>query len=236
MSFAFRTTGVSHQTDEPAYLTLGFQDWNLLPLHRTVQWAGMKTSAQWSPVTVLQQPSILILPAALSSASGPSSIGFGPSLLCHQPESGTAKTEDFTAITEAVASLIESAAPDELEDGADTPLIPGLYRVIREHGVGAVMELAGRIASDSIDPYVASWMLRWLGRIPHGQSYRASRWLLERSLQSPVPVIRDGAVLGLASLRDAKTLPALRAAAAREPYRRLRTELEKTIRQLERIV
>jgi len=149
------------------------------------------------------------------------------------PEGGTGRPEDFEAIEEAVGSLSGLVAPEELELGMDTPLIPALYQLVRTHGEGAVFELAASIGSSEIDPYVGTWILRWLGRLSDDRTHRARRWLLERSLHSPVPMIRDGAAQGLAALGDHRVLPALRAALDRERYSRLRRHIEKALRQVE---
>jgi hypothetical protein len=46
-------------------------------------------------------------------------------------------------------------------------------------------------------------------------------------------MVRDGAALGLAALRDKKALASLKAAVDREPYPRLRRDLENSLRQLD---
>lgn len=150
------------------------------------------------------------------------------------PEGGTGRVEDFGEIAGALAALGELVAPEDLEYGMETPLIPALYRLVRMHGEGAVLELAASIESKEMDPQIASWILRWLGRLPNHATHQVRRWLLERSLHSAVPAIRDGAVLGLASLGDRRALPALQAALSRERYSRLQRNIEKTLRQVER--
>lgn len=158
-----------------------------------------------------------------------------PAGLHLRPEGSTSESkDDLLAIEEDARSLLECSAPEDLEDGMDTPLIPGLFRLIRSHGAGAVLELAGLIESGSVDPHIASWMLRWLGRIPHHSTHQVRRWLLERGLRSPVAMIRDGAALGLAALRDPRAAPALRAAVEREPYKRLRRNIERALLRVER--
>jgi HEAT repeats len=149
-------------------------------------------------------------------------------------DGGTGRVEDFRAIADAVALLGDLVAPGELEYGMETPLIPTLYRLVRANGEGAVLELAASIESKEMDPQIASWILRWLGRLPHHATHHARRWLLERGLRSPVPMVRDGAALGLASMGDSRALPALQGAAQRERYSRLRRNMEKAIRQVQR--
>ena len=150
------------------------------------------------------------------------------------PEAATAREEDFEAIERAVDALNQLVALEELEYGVNTPLMPALDRLIREHGKGAVLELAASIESQMMDPQLASWTLRFLGRFRDSSTHGARRWLLERGLHSDVPMIRDGAALGLASLCDIRTIPALRSAADRERYSRLRRNIEKAVQRVER--
>jgi hypothetical protein len=153
-----------------------------------------------------------------------------------QDDARTSETENFQAIENSVRALLESVSSEDLEDGVATRLVPQLAHLVTAYGRGAVLDLAGLIESGSVDPYVASWILRSLGRISHQPSHHARRWLLQRALLSSTPIIRDGAALGLASLRDGRALPALRAAVAREPYARLRRDMEQSLSKLERSV
>ena len=150
------------------------------------------------------------------------------------PEGDTSQVEDFAAIVEDIRVMLESADHEELEDGVETPLIPSLHRLVTTRGVGAVFELAGLIVAGTVDSVIASWILRWLGRIPHRPTHEARRWLLEKGLYSAVPTVRDGAALGLVSLGDCRSVPALRAAVDREQhYVRLRWNLEQALQQLD---
>jgi hypothetical protein len=151
-----------------------------------------------------------------------------------RPETSTVGTENRSAVEEAVTALMTVSAPEELEPGIDTPLIPALYDVVRTHGADAVFELAASIESSEMDPQLASWVLRWLGRLPDHSTSGARRWLLERGLQSSVPMIRDGAAAGLASLGDPRVLSMLRAAADRERYSRIQRTIGRAIQQIER--
>jgi len=153
-----------------------------------------------------------------------------------RPEASTTCSSEMSSVEQDVAGLMGIVAPEELEHGADTPLIPALYLTIRQHGADAVFELAASIESSQMDPQLASWVLRWLGKLIDHPSHRARVWLLVRGLQSPVPMIRDGAALGLASIRDIRTVDALRTAAARERYSRLRRNIEMAIRQVEQLL
>jgi hypothetical protein len=179
---------------------------------------------------------VAILSAATQISRGELELPSVPSQALPHPEGSTAGLEDFRTIEGAVASLAESVAPDQLEDGMSTSLIPTLFGLVRTHGPGAVLELASAIESGDMDPHMASWVLRWLGRLRHHVTHHVRRWLLERSLRSSVPMIRDGAALGLASLGDPRSIPALRAAVERESYPRLRRGIEKALEQVQAVI
>ena len=151
------------------------------------------------------------------------------------PDGGTGRAAEFRVIEDAVAGLAEIVPPEELEYGTDTPLVPALYDLVRAHGADAVLELAASIESNEMDPQLGFWILRWLGRLPDHSTRHARRWLLERALRSAVPMIRDGAALGLAPLADPRALPALRAALDRERYSRVRRNMERAVQQVERV-
>lgn len=153
------------------------------------------------------------------------------------PHAGGTKTtppEDLKAAEKAARSVFGVVVAEDLEDGTTVPFTSRLLSLVRKHGAEAVMEIASTIESPSVDPQVASWALRWLGRIRDPQSRLVCRWLLERSLRSRSPIVRDGAALGLASLRDPHAIPHLQAAIERERSPALRRDLEQVLRQVER--
>ena len=102
------------------------------------------------------------------------------------------------------------------------------------YGTSAVDAIASGISSGKLSPDLASHTLRWLGRLNHPNSFRGRLWLLEHSLLSPSPVIRDGGALGLAALGSPSGLPSLRAAIERERFPELRKDMEQVVRFLER--
>ncbi len=149
----------------------------------------------------------------------------------HETASAT-KPEDFRAIEQTVTALSEITAPEDLEDGLSTPLVPVLQTLLSRYGAGAAFELAGAITSGRFDPDVAAWILRWLGRIGSGP-LSSRRWLLERNLRSPVPAIRDGAALGLESLADPHAAPLLRSAMQNERYSRIRRNMNRALQKIQ---
>lgn len=149
-------------------------------------------------------------------------------------ESSTAHPEDPIAVETAVAALMQTCPTEDLEPGADTPLVAALYELVHAHGTAAILELGGSIESREMDPQMAGWVLRWLGRLRDHTTHSSRRWLLCRGLRSPVPMIRDGAAAGLASLGDDSALADLQAAANSERYSRVRRNIYRAIQQIER--
>jgi hypothetical protein len=150
------------------------------------------------------------------------------------PESST-QSVGFRDVEAAVSALMETSSLEELEPGFDTSLMPALYELVRAYGTNAVLALAATIESGEMDAQLAAWILRWLGHIPDSSTHSVRRWLLERSLQSSVPMVRDGAADGLAWLGDACALTALKAAIGSERYSRIKRSIQGAIEQLERV-
>lgn len=131
-----------------------------------------------------------------------------------------------------IERLFAAAANDRFEDGFDSTLSLELHRFVFKHGevvLGIVSDLilGGRVAAE-----VAAEALRCVGEMENEATHEARRRLLERGLTCPSHVARDGAVVGLSTLRDPQTIPALEEAAAREDYRLLRANMLAVIEQL----
>lgn len=86
---------------------------------------------------------------------------------------------------------------------------------------------------ERVAPEVGGEALRWLGRIDHAESYEYRRWLLERSLSLSSTRVRDGAILGLASMDDKHAIPYLKRAIEEEQCSELKADMESVLEQLE---
>jgi hypothetical protein len=152
----------------------------------------------------------------------------------------TEATENVTAYQEPAQDLsakmvaLFAAAKDEyFEDGMESDFSRGLVRLIHAYGEKAVIELAFLILLDQTNAEIASEALRWLGHMEDARSYQRRLWLLERSLFMRSGRIRDGAVLGLASLDNPHAIRYLRQAIDQEPSPELRHDMEQVLAQLE---
>ena len=107
-----------------------------------------------------------------------------------------------------------------------------LISCIRKYGNTAVEALTQFITMEQVDAEVASEALRWLGRMEHPATYRPRLWLLERSLSCSSAYVRDGAILGLASLEDRHSIIYLQKAIQNEQNEELQKDMEQVLEQL----
>lgn len=138
----------------------------------------------------------------------------------------------FLNIDQELEALFQAYANEDFEDGMESEFISELISSIRIHGTKAIEAIRRIILELNVKPLVAFEALRWLGRIAHPESYRSRLFFLETCLDSPFRLVRDGAALGLASMKDAHAIPYLREAIARERIQDLRKDLEAVLVRL----
>lgn len=134
---------------------------------------------------------------------------------------------------QAVLDLFRNARDEFFEDGIDSEFSRGLISMVNRYGDFGVSALAGEILNLRGSEEAASEALRWIGRIRSEVSRGYRRWLLERSLFSTSPKIRDGAVLGLASMADPLSASELKRAASSETVEPIRQDILELLAQLE---
>jgi hypothetical protein len=149
------------------------------------------------------------------------------------PKNSTVRLPRSEEINRKLWRLFEAGKDEIFEDGMESDFSKGLVQLIREHGNNAVSDLAYYIAYEKVDPEVAAEALRWLGLIDHPETYNFRLWLLERSLQSSRPSIRDAAALGLSFLDDPHAIPYLRRVIETELVDMLREAIRQVLNQLE---
>ncbi|MBI2304826.1 MAG: HEAT repeat domain-containing protein [Chloroflexi bacterium] len=142
---------------------------------------------------------------------------------------------NLNTIEDRIDSLFRVAANENFEDGIASQFSRELLRLVEEYGNVAMQEIGFLITFGRVSQQVASEALRWLGRITDVSAYGWRIWLLEKSLSSSSPVIRDGAVLGLASMRDPTAIPYLQEAIAQEPLAELREDMQQVLEDLEAV-
>jgi hypothetical protein len=129
-------------------------------------------------------------------------------------------------------SLFRSSGELNFEDGIETEFSKRLTALVRSYGPLSKDILAGLFEDKTVSPEAQSEALRWLGRMEDQQSRETRLWLLERSLNSPAPIVRDGAILGLASMDDPRAIRYLRIAIEKEKLPELRSDMLEVLDQL----
>lgn len=154
----------------------------------------------------------------VSSDSGSSSVG----------EVGVTKD-----LYSKVLSLFVAARSVDFEDGIHTAFSRALVRLVELLGNSAVEVVASVILREKVNPTVAAEALKWISHIDQRKSYAFRLWLLEKSLRSSFPIVRDAALLGVASLDDQHSIPAINDAISRETCPELREDLIQVLKQLD---
>lgn len=132
-----------------------------------------------------------------------------------------------------VLSLFAAARAVDFEDGIHTDFSRALVRLIEQLGNSAVEVVASIILREKANPAVSAEALKWISHIDQPKSYAFRLWLLEKSLQSPLTIVRDAALLGVASLDDQHSIPAINDAISREACPELREDLIQVLKQLD---
>jgi hypothetical protein len=137
------------------------------------------------------------------------------------------------ALVAEVGDLFERGADEFFEDGVQSQFSRALLRFIEEHGKGAFTAIARYLYSGDPNPDVVSESLRWLAEIDDPSSL-PDRWtILQNMLRDHSPRIRDGAILGFATLDDPRAAPLLANARHLEQITQLRRLIADVLAQLD---
>lgn len=136
-------------------------------------------------------------------------------------------------VEDAVTHVFGSAEDQNFEDGMESDFSRELLSLLRRYGDIAMSEICYLIICDRVAEEVASEALRWLARIDDASTYGWRLWLLEKSLSSKSPVVRDGAALGLVSMCDPQSIQYMKEAIEQETIPELRSDLQGALRELE---
>jgi len=142
---------------------------------------------------------------------------------------------DFLNIDQELEALFRAYANEDFEDGMESEFISEFVSCIQKYGTQAVEAVKRIILAQNVKPHMTFEALRWLGRINHPESYRSRLLFMEMCLGNPLRLVRDGAALGLASMKDAHAIPYLRKAIAQEKTQDLRKDLETVLSRLEKL-
>jgi hypothetical protein len=154
------------------------------------------------------------------------------------PQQNLTKTEtkphkhSISLESEATA-IFWNAREEAFEDGMESNFSKHLHSFIKMHQEDALEVITCLVVYEKVDAEIASEALRQMGHFEEGKTYEYRRWLLERSLTLPSARIRDGAMLGLASMDDKHAIPYLQNAIALEQCSELKNDMKQVLDQLE---
>jgi hypothetical protein len=136
------------------------------------------------------------------------------------PESSlTTSTTQSQIIMHKIKALFAAAKYEVFEEGMESHFSKCLTSMIDQYGSKAIEASSDLSVQSRTNSEVVYEIMRLFGRI--------------RGLRHPVPRVRDGAALGLASLDDPQAIHALREAIAREQCQELREDIKQVLKQLE---
>lgn len=148
-------------------------------------------------------------------------------------ESSSLFNPDIIKLNGLIDNLFYRAKAEEYEEGEESEFTLALEKVIKTYGNYALVNIGKIILSDQCDQEVKNKTLLKFGNISHNQTHTNRLRLLENCLDAPSSYTRDAASLGIASLDDPRSIPAIKAAIERENIPELREDLILVLEQLQ---
>jgi len=148
-----------------------------------------------------------------------------------QADSATTPVRDEEAEAK-FRSLFQRGSEQDFEDGMESEFSLELESLVKAYGPNSKPILTRLLEDASVSPYVWAEGLRCLGRLADAASHETRLWVLEKGLTSAIPIVRDGAALGLASMDDPSAIPYLQQAINSERIGELRKDMEQVLSQL----
>jgi hypothetical protein len=133
-----------------------------------------------------------------------------------------------------VKNLFNEGAAEFFQDGMESGFSRSLLDLLQTRGANALAAISEYLSTRAAHPQVVAEALRWLADFG-GTETLGKRWeILRQGLVNPSPIVRDGAILGFASLDDPRAKAVLQAARSVETVRALQQLLEQVIERLAR--
>ena len=136
------------------------------------------------------------------------------------------------SLVEEFRRLFAAAREEVFEDGMESVFSRNLAVLIKEHKDQAIIFAAEYLESDDFDEEVGAETLRQLGHSKNEPTYMSRLDLLVRGLHHDSAMVRDGAILGLASMDDPGVIAELEEAVKREQDPELRDDMNDVLEQL----
>ena len=146
--------------------------------------------------------------------------------------SSTAQAEKPEVLTEVLQRIFFAAREEVFEDGMDSVFSRQLVSFMERHSRLAIDILSDLLILEKVNAEVAGEALRHVGHIEHAPTRLVRRRLLERCLFDSSARVRDGAILGLASMDDPGAIPYIEQAVERESIAELREDMQDVLEQL----
>lgn len=149
-------------------------------------------------------------------------------------DSSTGTHEVDPHLAEDIYNLLEGGSYEFFQDGVESEFSRTLLQMIRQHGRDALDAITEYLFSGKAKPDVASETLRRVADV-NSESTLSHRWhLLQHSLKSQSPKVRDGAILGFATLDDPRATSLLTDARNAEQIHELQVLIDQVLTQLGR--
>ncbi len=151
-----------------------------------------------------------------------------------QTTTSTAKeTKTSSLISPPLRQIFINAKEEHFEDGMESQFSYDLIQLIKIYKEPAIELLGEWIPNGIVNIEIGAEALRWVGRMHDQDTYESRRRLLEYSLFSRFPRIRDAAGLGLASMNDLNSVNSIRKAIDQEEIGELKNDLTQVLVDLE---
>ena len=132
--------------------------------------------------------------------------------------SSTTPETQFELLTWEFLQVFAEASEEVFEHGMESVFSLRLASFIEVYQELAISIVSGFLDSGSVDKEVAMETLHQLGQSEHEPTYDARLNLLVQNLESDLAMIRYGAMYGLSSMDEPKTIPEIERAYQQETY------------------
>ena len=130
-------------------------------------------------------------------------------------------------------NLLNSLNNDDIQADLAFYLTEGIDNLVAKYGKAILSVIEKKIDRREMNDAIASETLQALGRIEDDITKMNRFDLLARALKNKIPLIRDGAVIGLAFLDDKKAIPILKSMLGIEPIPTLKENIRIAIEDFE---
>ena len=142
-------------------------------------------------------------------------------------------TNDERSLEQQVDSMFAFAREEFFEDGMESTFSRELISLVEHHGERIMPLLSKAILGGRVNAEVAAEALIWLDEISDPLTYDSRLLLLQKGLRAYSARVRDGAIIGLASLDDPRAIKSIERAIGREQIDELREDMQQVLEQLQ---